>query len=468
LTPAERKTLLLAVDLILVNAALLVAVTLWNGFTPSLRAVWLNSKWFVTLIAVWLLTAAVLDVYDLVRAASTTSILASAGLAALLGGIFYLAVPWLTPPILTRRYALGFVVLMVLWVSTWRVLYSLALVQPAFHLRAILVGAARSSHGLVRELRRASRDRNANPFRGSGYEIVGQVCDRTEGVSDELPGLPWLGEISDLSVIAARYGVDEVIVALGNGHPPSAAVHEALLDCRELDVRVRSLTEVYERLTARLPVAYSQRDTGLVLGPVDSPTHRLYATVKRCMDLVLGLLGVAAMVPLIPAVALGNAFWSPGPLFYRQTRTGKGGRSFVLIKFRSMVVEAEKHCGAKWSDAIDPRITRVGRLLRITHLDELPQFINVLRGEMSAVGPRPERPCFVGELSRQLPLYRARHAVKPGVSGWAQIRYPYGNSIEDSRLKLEYDLYYVKHASLYLDLLILLQTVPVVFSMKGR
>jgi lipopolysaccharide/colanic/teichoic acid biosynthesis glycosyltransferase len=186
------------------------------------------------------------------------------------------------------------------------------------------------------------------------------------------------------------------------------------------------------------------------------------------MDLLMGLIGLAAMAAVIPGVALANALWSPGPLLYQQTRTGKGGRSFVIYKFRSMIVDAEKYSGVTWSEDDDPRITKVGRWLRKTRLDELPQFINVLRGEMSVVGPRPERPSLVGQLTRELPLYRARHAVKPGVSGWAQIRYRYGNSVEDARKKLEYDLYYVKHASLYLDLMIVLQTARVVLRLRGK
>jgi lipopolysaccharide/colanic/teichoic acid biosynthesis glycosyltransferase len=139
----------------------------------------------------------------------------------------------------------------------------------------------------------------------------------------------------------------------------------------------------------------------------------------------------------------------------------------VLIKFRTMIPDAEKDTGIVWSSEHDPRITPVGRILRKTRLDELPQFINVLRGEMSLIGPRPERPHFVGQLDRELPLYRARHAVKPGITGWAQVQYRYANSVEDSRIKLEYDLYYVKHAGLYLDLLIALQTIRVILQLKG-
>jgi lipopolysaccharide/colanic/teichoic acid biosynthesis glycosyltransferase len=196
---------------------------------------------------------------------------------------------------------------------------------------------------------------------------------------------------------------------------------------------------------------------------------RLYAAVKRITDVLLALLGLFGLALIIPGVALVNALTSPGPLFYRQRRVGKGGRSFVLTKFRSMVPDAEKLTGAVWSAGEqDPRITLAGRWLRKTRLDEVPQMINVLRGEMSIVGPRPERPCFVGQLSRELPLYRARHAVKPGLTGWAQIRYRYGDSVEDARIKLEYDLYYVKHASLWLDLLIMLQTSRVVLRLRGK
>ena len=468
LSPGERKALLFMVDLLLVNASLLIAVSAWNEFEPSLPNVWGNFKWFVTLSGVWLAAGLVLDLYNLVRAASATNIVASAGLAALLASSAYVAIPWLTPPILTRRYVLGFVLLSTVAVCAWRALYALALVRSAFHQRALLLGMPSSVQGLVLELQRAARTKNAKPFRGSGYEIFGLVSPAADEGASELPALPHLGGVRDLAAVASRYGADEVIVAMQGPELASAEVHEALLDCRELDIRLSTLSEVYERLTARLPVAYSQFDVNMVLGPLDSPTHRMYGVAKRAMDLLLGLVGLAAMAAVIPGVAVANALWSPGPLLYRQTRTGKGGRSFVIYKFRSMIVDAEKYSGVTWSEDDDPRITKVGRLLRKTRLDELPQFINVLRGEMSAVGPRPERPSIVGQLTRELPLYRARHAVKPGVSGWAQIRYRYGNSVEDARRKLEYDLYYVKHANLYLDLLIVLQTARVVLRLRGQ
>lgn len=186
------------------------------------------------------------------------------------------------------------------------------------------------------------------------------------------------------------------------------------------------------------------------------------------MDLLVATGCLLILGLLIPLVALFNRLDTPGPLFYRQTRVGLGGRLFQVIKFRSMRADAEGGTGAVWAAADDPRITGVGRWLRKSRLDELPQVINVLRGEMSIIGPRPERPEFVDDLARQIPYYRARHAVKPGITGWAQVRYGYGNTVDDARTKLEYDLYYVRHASFYLDSLIALKTVGVMFKLQGR
>jgi exopolysaccharide biosynthesis polyprenyl glycosylphosphotransferase len=474
LSPIERKYLLMAVDLLLVNGSLLAAVTIWNDFALSWPALLAHAKWFITLSLVWSVAGTVLDIYNLARSASTTNIMASAGLATLSGAFLYLSIPWLTPPVVTRTYALGFVLLTTLTVMAWRVLYARALVQPTIHRRALVLGAPASASELIRELQEAGRIQDANPFRGSGYQIVGLVSDRLEGTSEgadddsDAIELPWLGDARHLTCLSRQHGVDEVILALGNGHVPSPEVHEALLDCRELGVQIVSLETVYERLTARLPAEYSQQDPNLILGPADSPTFRLYTALKRLIDILLSLLGLIGLVLIIPWVALANALCSPGPLFYRQRRIGKGGRSFVIYKFRSMIRDAEKYSGAVWCEENDPRITPVGRWLRKTRLDEVPQFINVLRGEMSVVGPRPERPCFVGRLTRTLPLYRVRNAVKPGLTGWAQLRYRYGDSVEDAWNKLEYDLYYVKHASLFLDLLILLQTPRVVLMLRGQ
>ena len=189
--------------------------------------------------------------------------------------------------------------------------------------------------------------------------------------------------------------------------------------------------------------------------------------MKRTLDILMAAVGLALSLPLVPLIAVLIKLDSPGPVVYRQERVGRGGESFWLLKFRSMRLDAETDTGPVWADAHDPRVTRVGRLLRRSRLDELPQLINILRGEMSLVGPRPERPAFVAELQEKVPFYTYRLAVKPGLTGWAQVNYRYGCTIADALEKLEYDFYYIKNLSIFLDLVIVLQTVQVVLLGKG-
>ncbi len=469
LTLAERRLLLGLVDLLLVNSALIAALIIWGDFPRSITALETNFKWFVTLAAVWLILGATLDIYNPARAASTTQSLLYAGLAALLTGGLYLAIPWLTPPLGRRLQVFGFVCLAVGGIATWRFLYAQFFFQPAFRHRVLVVGGNTASRALVRELHAVASVERTNPFRGTGCFLVGFVEAGANLPGEWLGGVPVLTAEQNLVHEARRLGVDEIIVS--DESTLSPLLRETLLDCWELGLRVTPLSVAYERLTARLPVEYAGQNLSILAmaagSLADSPAERLYRAGKRMIDILLALVGVGLVGVLSPLVALGNALTSPGPLFYRQQRVGGGGRPFVLIKFRTMIPQAEGENGAMWATANDPRVTPVGRWLRRTRLDELPQFINVLRGEMSVVGPRPERPQFVGELFRLLPLYRARHAVRPGITGWAQVHYHYGNSVEDARIKLEYDLYYVKHAGFFLDLLILLQTIPVMLQLRG-
>ncbi len=197
-------------------------------------------------------------------------------------------------------------------------------------------------------------------------------------------------------------------------------------------------------------------------------TARTYQVVKRGLDIVLAFLVLVITSPVIPFIALAIKRSSPGPVFYKQTRVGRGGKTFKIIKFRSMRQDAEVGTGAVWAQNGDSRITPIGRFLRKSRLDEIPQLWNVFVGDMSFVGPRPERPEFDEELEREIPFYRARRAVRPGLTGWAQVNYGYGSTMLDALRKVEYDLYYIKNESLYLDLLILLRTVAVVLKLGGR
>lgn len=224
---------------------------------------------------------------------------------------------------------------------------------------------------------------------------------------------------------------------------------------------------VYEEVLGRVPVEHLGQKWFLAPLWSNGNLPTVYRGAKRLIDVVIAVLGLGFLLALLPLIVLGNWLGSHGPLFYSQQRVGKGGRVFRIFKLRSMVPDAEQDGEAVWAKDNDPRITAIGRLLRRTRIDELPQLLNVLKGEMTIVGPRPERPQFVEELDKQIPFYRTRLSVKPGLTGWAQIKHPYGNSVQDALVKLQYDLYYIKRRSLFLDMLIMLRTFKVMLSFRG-
>lgn len=460
LTFSERRLVLMLLDLLLVNGALAIAVTIWLDLPPNATTLVGYAKWFLTLSVLWLVLGHALDIYDLARAGSLTYSTISSALTALIASLAYRAIPWLTPPAEPRLLTFGFVLFTVLGVTAWRAAYASLLTQPAFGRRVLVVGDDAAARRLAGALRDAAQDARANPFRGSGYHVIGVLNE------EQIASTGGLDAPHAFLRLITTNAIDEVLVSEGANLSPAA--QEVLLDCRELGIRVGRLGPAYERLTARLPVEYAARDLGLIVSPEDSPTDRLYWFTKRLVDIVLALIGMFVMALMIPFVALANALTSPGPLFYRQQRVGCRGCSFAMYKFRTMKPDAEAENGAVWAEKDDPRVTPLGRWMRRLRLDELPQCLNVLRGEMSVVGPRPERPELVGEISRSLPIYRGRHAVRPGITGWAQIHYRYGNSVEDARIKLEYDLYYVKHTGFLLDLMILLRTLPVMLRAEGH
>jgi sugar transferase (PEP-CTERM system associated) len=258
--------------------------------------------------------------------------------------------------------------------------------------------------------------------------------------------------------------VDEIIVAVREQRGGVVPLR-ALLDCRLSGVQVTDLARFFERVHGRVPID-SLKASWLIYGRGFRQTW-VRVLVKRCFDLLVAgvLLPIAA--PIMIAMALLVFLEGGAPIIYRQERVGYRGQRFTLLKFRSMTKDAEKDGQAAWASVNDSRVTAVGRFMRRTRIDELPQLINVLKGEMSFVGPRPERPPFVATLTERIPFYAVRHSVKPGLTGWAQVRYTYGGNVEESVKKLEYDLYYVKNHSLLLDVLILIRTVKVVLLGEG-
>ena len=324
--------------------------------------------------------------------------------------------------------------------------------------RVVVVGSSPEAHQLARMVMDSAM---------SGYELLGVVEESpTQGTApaDASGATPKvLGTLDNLRQLCRDEGISRIVVALKErrGKLPT----DRLLECRMDGVLIEEREAMYERLTGKLAVE-SMRPSYLIYGR-GFAKDPLTLSLKRVLDILAALVGLVLSLPICLVTALLVKLTSKGPVFFCQERTGEDGQPFRLIKFRTMRTDAEKESGPVWAQKNDSRVTAIGRFLRLTRIDEIPQFLNILGGQMSFVGPRPERPHFVEQLQQAIPFYPLRHTVKPGLTGWAQVRHPYGASIEDAQEKLRYDLYYIKNMSLLFDLHIMLRTVSVILGGKG-
>ena len=365
------------------------------------------------------------------------------------------ALGFAVPPLRPARTALLWIfALTTLGLTAWRAALLGAWSQQHLTVRVLVVGT-----GQVGRLIASLMPTSSRPF-----EILGFVDD-APGAADMVPeGNVLLGKTQDLDSLVEETRPDVVVVAQTDrrGCFPT----KALLECRMRGIRVEDWPTFYEKATGKILVT-TVRPSWLIFadGFVKTPRTEI---IKRLVDVTLSLALLLMTLPIMVVTAIAIRLESPGSILYRQPRLGRNGCVFILNKFRSMRNDAEKDTGPVWSVKKDPRVTRVGSFLRRTRLDELPQLFNVLVGHMSFIGPRPERPEFVDQLQKQIPYYMERLAVKPGITGWAQVKYEYGSTIEDAVEKLQYDLYYIKNLSLFLDLVIVLNTVQVVLFARGR
>jgi sugar transferase (PEP-CTERM system associated) len=299
--------------------------------------------------------------------------------------------------------------------------------------------------------------------RDAGYRILGFVDSNPKLVGKSLINPRVVGLTSELEAIVKREGVDRIVVSMGErrGQFPS---QELLRLSLSGNVSIEEGASFYERLTGRVHLDML-RPSWLIFSSRGRQA-RINAFVRSVFHRLVALVGALFSLPIAVLTAILIKLDSSGPVLYRQERVGRNGRPFTLMKFRSMRTDAEKN-GPVWAQSEDDRVTRVGRIIRKIRVDEIPQFWNILKGEMSFVGPRPERPHFVSQLAEEIPYYEQRHLIAPGLTGWAQIKYPYGSSIEDARQKLQYDLYYIKNQSLLLDAAILFETVKTILFGRG-
>lgn len=292
------------------------------------------------------------------------------------------------------------------------------------------------------------------------YHLAGYLTD--EPMAGSYPELPFLGRIDSMSSVVDREEIDQVVVT---ERKIGKALISPLLECMRKRVDVTDFKKVIEEITGKVPVTYL--DEYWFIMELRSLNKKYFWYLKRALDIIISVIGIIVLLPFFPIVALAIKIDSPaGPVLYFQTRVGRHGKSFRVWKLRTMVQDADKD-NVHWTMANDERITRLGGFLRKVRVDEFPQFVNILKGDMTLVGPRPEAESLVELYTREIPFYAERHMVTPGVTGWAQINYGYGNSIEDARVKLKYDLYYIKNRDIILDLVIFLKTIRTVLTGRG-
>lgn len=398
------------------------------------------------------------DLYDLRTLSDRrdlfTGLLQALGAASVILALLYYWIPTL---VIGRGVFVLASMLIIGLVAGWRMAFEWLSVRVGPAERLLIVGTNAAALGLARELFERRRE--------LGVELVGFVDSDPGRVGMPLinPGI--IGAVADIPTIVRERRVDRVVVSLADARG-KLSMDELLAMKLTQGVRFDHLASVYEQYTGKIAVE-NLRPSWMIFSEGFRKSRSL-AAAKRTFDVVLASCGLLVAAPVMGLVALAIRLASPGPILYRQQRVGKDGRLFTIQKFRSMHVDAEAVTGAVWaSGAGDPRVTMVGRLLRRTRLDELPQLLNVLRGDMSFVGPRPERPEFVAGLTEQVPYYGQRHAVRPGLTGWAQVRHSYGASVEDSLQKLQYDLFYIKHMSFSFDMFIVLETFKTVVVRSG-
>ena len=373
-------------------------------------------------------------------------------------GLFY----YLYPPVKLGRgiFHVGFLFVGLL-LLLWRGLFSIINSAPRLSERVLILGDGPLAESLQHEI----ETRPELGIRMAGRaQVLGKESRPENRLREAMPiTLSQTGYCEELFANRQVPGIDRIVVAMEErrGRLPV----DLLLSLKNRGVQVQDGNDVYESITGKVPIE-SIRVSWLLFSP-DYFASRLFLFYKRFASLVTSIAGLLLSLPLLPFVVLAIKLSSPGHVLYRQSRVGRDGALFRCYKFRTMRSDAEADTGPTWATDDDPRITRVGRFLRKTRMDEIPQLLNVLRGDMSLVGPRPERPEFVAALKQEIPYYHLRHSVRPGITGWAQILYKYGSSVEDAKEKLRYDLYYIKNMSAGLDLLIILSTVKIILLGRG-
>jgi len=449
---SERKILLRVMDVVftVLTLALIGHYTQFDYFRVSQTSFY----WTIVLALYIVFFGTIFEMYNLQTASNRFQISKSIILTTSVTVLFYLLTPFYTPVLPSNRLQIIlFFFSILISLSVWRYFYIVFLASNRFMKKVLFVGCSKDVDGLVTELAKF------NPH----YKVVGYIA------IDENPNKTQVERISteELDEFIRLQYVSEIVVANIKNKLTSVDLYNQLLRLLEKGIVIRKYNQVYEHSTYRLPIQFEDRELYKFFPFSRSNQNKLYMYFTRLFDLVFAVVGLLGFFLIAPLLWIINLFVNKGSFFYTQERIGKNGIPFTIYKMRTMVQNAEQN-GAVFATTNDSRITPFGKFLRKTRLDELPQFINVLKGEMAIIGPRPERPVFVDQIAASIPLYQTRHVIKPGLTGWAQVNYPYGSNLDDSLMKLRYDLYYIKHRSLFLDVNIVVKTLSTVLFFRGQ
>lgn len=457
---SEQRFILILGDLLAGAIALFLSLFIWAqadalDFTAEFFRTRVDT-WFYFLPLIWMVL--LVDTYDLGKAGKFKSTLKGVAIALIVASIAYLVVYFLVPPMsLPRVGVAAFIIITSILTIIWRLIFIRMFKAVSQQRRVLIIGAGKAGTELSYEIVRS----DPKPF-----NLIGFIDDDPLKLNTRIHGIPVLGNYLTMESIVEQMGVSDLILAIS--HEMNPGMFAEILEAQEAGIELVTMQDAFEHLTGRVPIDLLQPDWVVRAFLDRKPNSGFYRIFKRLMDIFLGLIGLIGLAVLFPLIAIGLIIDDGFPIIFKQERLGRGGKPYTIYKFPTMRKDADNTQTGLVTAQKDPRITPFGKILRKTHLDELPQVINVLKGEMSFVGPRPERSELVRVFQSGVPFYRTRLLVKPGITGWAQIHQGYAETVEETSIKLEYDLYYISHATIWMDLTILLRTVGSVLGFKGR
>lgn len=450
---SERKVLLRTFDI------LFLILSLWAAqeYLEFSYFDFINSKilnWLLVLIFYYVLFGEIFQLYNLDVSNNRYLIVRSVVLTAFSTTIFYIFTPYISPELPENRLQIVyFFLILSIPIIIWRFIYSTVFFSPKYFKNILLIGNSKLLEGIL------------NYIKNDNFHLVsGYISDK------KIEGANGFNNINsfNLTKLLEDKTITEVIVSeKGFTEENINYLNKELIANFKKGVNIVCYESFYEQVTLRVPREYLDHNFYKNLNFSQNNSNRFYLFGLRVIDIFTSLLGLLTFICILPFIILGNLIGNRGPLFYTQTRVGQNTENFTIYKLRSMVKNAERN-GAVWANKNDSRITSFGKFLRNTRLDEFPQFFNILKGDMSLIGPRPERPEFVKSLEEQIPFYSIRHVVRPGLTGWAQVNYPYANTIEEQETKLRYDLYYIKERDTLMDFKILIKTITTVLYFRGQ